>query len=144
MSDQPSQTNTSENKTPSQGGWQKPVQSGMWRSATDRDAQPIERVPALPKDLSEKPQASGAWHLPAPHDTTFTPEEEIEIRAPEDALWRAALNAEIETATVLMPSVSAPLSPEDELLRIASEVIGESAAALAPPDQQPRRNRQKI
>ncbi len=133
MSDQPSQTNTSENKTPSPGGWQKPTQSGLWRPAADREAVTTERVPALPKDLSEQPQASGAWHLPAPQDTTFTPEEEIEIRTPEDALWRAALDAEIETATALTPPVSTPLSPEDELLRIASQVIGESAADLTPP-----------
>lgn len=134
MSDQPSQTNSSENKAPLQGGWQSPVQSGMWRAAADREAPQTERVPALPKDLSETPQASGGWHLPSPEDTTFTPEEEIEIRSPEDELWDAAVNVELETPTALVQTVMvSPITPEDALFRVAAEVIGESAADLTPP-----------
>lgn len=138
MSDQPSQTNPNQDSAPLQGGWQRPAQSGMWRAAADREAPATERVPALPKDLAEEPASSGAWHLPAPQDTPFSPEEEIEIRTPEDDLWDAAVNAEIETPTALTRIVSTQaLTPEDELLALATEIMGEEEAASLSTPQTP-------
>ncbi|MCB9454046.1 MAG: transglycosylase domain-containing protein [Anaerolineaceae bacterium] len=57
----------------SPGGWHTPDTSGQgaWR-------EPV-RVRTLPEELEVEPEAEGAWHLPKPEDTVFTPDHETEI-----------------------------------------------------------------
>lgn len=102
------------------GGWSKPKTVGGWREITP--AQTAEKtegwrvVPAMPPNLDIVPEQEGAWHLPRPEDTIFTPEDELEIgRANADA---------------------APLlRPEDEILEAEN---GRSSEALlsAPEDRE--------
>jgi membrane peptidoglycan carboxypeptidase len=80
------------------GGWRKPDIAGGWHAVAPRPAEeePDEswRVPAMPTDLEVVPTQEGAWHLPRPEDTIFTPGDEIEIpttrieavQRPEDSL----------------------------------------------------------
>ncbi len=65
------------------GGWSKPKPAtGGWHEPVKEEASATDggwRVPAIPADLEAAPVSEGAWHLPRPEDTMFTPEDEIEI-----------------------------------------------------------------
>lgn len=85
MSDHPSRSNDNPEGEPPVSGWRQPSTPGTWR----QPEQPQEvgwRVPALPTNLDASPAKEGDWHLPAPDDTTFGPDDETEILRPEDML----------------------------------------------------------
>ncbi|MFO7321419.1 MAG: transglycosylase domain-containing protein [Chloroflexota bacterium] len=99
MSDRPSSTNNNPSEErDTEAVWHEPWTPGGWRVPTPerRDGEPGAaggwRVPALPEDLDIVPDDRGAWHLPKPEDTRFSPEDEIDVvaRAPDDAGLTAA------------------------------------------------------
>jgi len=97
------------------GGWRKPSDvSGGWRVPESKPAAEGWRVPAMPADLDVEPESEGTWHLPAPEDTIFSPEDQLEV-SPE--------RAEIVEAR-----------PEDMLLQL--EPAGEPAATESTPTQE--------
>src|SRR5512134_498939 len=84
MSDRPKNPTSSPPDDPqSSSGWHQPDQPGTPRPASKpTTAQSGWRVPTLPTDLGHAPRSEGAWHLPAPEDTTFDESDQTEI-APE-------------------------------------------------------------
>src|SRR5690554_5274093 len=82
MSDRPRRT-TQDNPEEMNGesGWHAPEQPGGWREPepSPRDDAGGWRVPALPADLDIVPDNKGAWHLPNPGDTSFQPDDELEV-----------------------------------------------------------------
>jgi membrane peptidoglycan carboxypeptidase len=96
-------------ENPGNGGWRKPTTPGTWRVPEKREAEPAGwRVPTLPSDLEEEPVSEGIWHLPRPQDTVFSPEDEIEIRRPEDEIMALARGE-----SALAPADEEPVAPED-------------------------------
>jgi membrane peptidoglycan carboxypeptidase len=107
------------------GGWRKPSDvSGGWRTPESKPAVEGWRVPALPADLDTEPESEGAWHVPAPEDTIFSPNDEIEVKPerteealvdevrPEDMLLEVD-EAEEATPTETMPTAEALPKPEE-------------------------------
>jgi membrane peptidoglycan carboxypeptidase len=64
-----------------QGGWQTSRQSSPWRSSESQPSETVNwyQVKALPDDLDEEPQERGTWHLPKEQDTSFDPDDIVEI-----------------------------------------------------------------
>ncbi len=108
MSDRPSRNRPQDDspkpdprmRAPS-GGWHAPTTSDEtsgWRVPAQAEEQTGGwRVPALPQDLDIVPDDAGIWHLPRPEDTTFRPDDEIEIsRSPEGGLQPDTATAPLE------------------------------------------------
>src|SRR5688572_31458404 len=92
MSDRPSSTQKNPEQKSSSDAWHAPETPGGWRvpkaaeetvgwqTPPAREAETKGwRVPALPQELNAEPEGAGAWHLPNPDDTTFKPDDEVEI-----------------------------------------------------------------
>lgn len=117
--------------------WKQPQKPGEWREPEENDENPSwRRVRAL-ADLDEQPEQAGAWHRPDQQDTTFTPEDTIDIAVkPEDD---ASLPADAETIAPEDAIVSAVpfddiLPPEDMLTVDAPETAIVPQPVLAPED----------
>ncbi len=113
----------------SKGGWHTPESPDSWHEPEQEEKSAGWRVPILPKELEEKPEQAGVWHLPKPDDTIFTPEDETEIQPedesiivddtipfevnvpPEDEIL-ASLQAS-SSETVSVPQAEEPVAPED-------------------------------
>ena len=93
----------------SESGWRKPQTPGTWREPEQEEKPVGWRLSALPEDLSEQPAQEGEWHLPSPEDTTFKPEDKIEIR-PEDEMNLPATAEKVD-----VPPEDALAAPEDSL-----------------------------
>jgi hypothetical protein len=114
------------------GGWHKPEKRGAWREPEKPKEQPGWRVHALPENLETEPEQEGAWHIPQPEDTVFTPEDEIEVvQRPEDALLDiiTAEGARVTPVALAAPKREEPLAPEDLRNRIEPEVVRDFAGA---------------
>lgn len=127
MSDQPS---TPIEKIPDEpeftGGWGKPKVPGGWQQPEGKEKPKEEsgwRVPTLPTTLKPEPEDEGVWHLPAPEDTIYTPEDKIEIAIP-------AGETPPEPEAVLQPT---PSAPEDLVADSSLLPFDEGAAETAAP-----------
>lgn len=131
MSDRP--PNDREDAAPLAGGWSQPrTPSGSaWRAPQKKQEESVEgwRGPALPRDIKEEPENDGDWHLPSPEDTTFKPDDEIEItdeQRPEDQLMElAALVSENVEQELLDDTGDAPVAPEDLIYMIENTDVEE-------------------
>lgn len=99
MSDQPQKPPSDEPEIT--GGWQRPSATGGWqpvqRDESDEGNGGWQVVKAMPSDLDILPTDEGGWHLPRPEDTTFNPEDEIEIsQRPESADFSPAAAPVVE------------------------------------------------
>lgn len=129
MSDRPSQT--THNDPEDRGGtagWHAPEQPGGWRAPDNAAGASQEeaggwRVPALPSDLDIVPDDRGAWHLPRPEDTTFQPDDELEVSEPAPA-GEGELTSGTESALLLEDEAS----PE-EVARLDAETVATPQAA---------------
>ncbi len=139
MSDRPNDNKPDEpenragRKTPdSPGGWRVPNQTASpgerhaWRSPsgsqTDAQDQPEGwRVPTLPRDLDVAPGDRGAWHLPQPDDTRYSPDDESVI-APE---------SETEISPESTSEVEVPASADASGEEAVQEPVQEPAQASA-------------
>ncbi|HLV37498.1 MAG TPA: transglycosylase domain-containing protein, partial [Spirillospora sp.] len=114
------------------GGWKKPNKVSGWK-APQPEPPPSQtggwRVPAMPPELDVTPAREGSWHLPRPEDTTFGPEDEVEVRTepalrPEDM----ALDEEDEEETAEAPQ---DVLDQDEMADLESySGLGELVASL--------------
>ncbi len=136
MSDRP---NNPPEKPRVTGGWHRPSERGAWQPPERREDERDGgwRVPTLPPNLRVEPQAEGVWHLPRPEDTSFTPEDVIEITPerveeiparPEDMLFEAADGS--QAAPVLEALAPEDIEPEGET---SDTSIQELLAAEEPP-----------
>ncbi|MEP7291689.1 MAG: transglycosylase domain-containing protein, partial [Chloroflexota bacterium] len=110
MPDRPNDKNTDEPEkraaNPS-GGWRSPNETSApgernaWRTPGEEET-PSEswRVPTLPRDLDVKSERQGAWHLPQPGDTPYSPDHESVI-TPESTQQPAAADGETIEQEVL-------------------------------------------
>jgi membrane peptidoglycan carboxypeptidase len=98
-------------------GWHEPTTPNVWREPATPQESSGWRVPALPTDLGEEPDEDGTWHRPSLDDTSFTPDDEVEIsERPEDIVLKSS------SAPASSPAASqAPLAPEDLLFFIEHE-----------------------
>ncbi|MBI1258484.1 MAG: hypothetical protein GC204_13535 [Chloroflexi bacterium] len=112
------------------GGWRTPQQAAAapgernaWRAPGDEapPAPPPQtwRVPTLPRDL--KSDQSGAWHLPRPSDTKYSPEDEIVI-TPETLAVEAPAPAETPVAET-PAAEAAPTETDTDSDTTAQEVL---------------------
>ncbi|MBL8164114.1 MAG: hypothetical protein JNJ61_19150, partial [Anaerolineae bacterium] len=104
------------------GGWHKPA-AGVWRG-TPRPATPQGSwrvVRAFSEKLSERPAKPGDWHLPAQHDTSFKPGDQIQI-APER--WQAAEEFRPEDMLLVPQSAAAPVSTSPSPEELISAAVG--------------------
>lgn len=135
MSDRPPRDNNGESQ-PS-GGWQTPQTPGKWRKPENQptpESGGWQPLPALPEELDQEPTSTGAWHLPNPQDTPFTPEDQLQVSADAAPLpFTEDAPAEATTAAIPMPPPAQPveasspsLSPEDELLSLVSNASDEA------------------
>ena len=165
MSDRPNdrkpdepENSTGWRKADSPGGWRTPQgattpdERQAWRTPTEQQEGERASVPTLPRDLGVTPQNQGAWHLPQPRDTKYTPEDEIAI-APEAAQEPPAesteSSGEVKPATEPIPSEETqtdkqastlePLDEEEddsfsmsELVALASLVDNVPSVAVQP------------
>lgn len=112
-----------------EGGWRKPEaetqekSSGVWKV-----------VSALPEDMAQTPETKGGWHLPSPEDTTFSPEDKIEMSplpsaaplpdliSPEDMLLASFRQQPRPTPTTASVTIPAPedLVVDDEIPTVAA------------------------
>ncbi len=110
------------------GGWYTPQTPNLWRPV-EKPA-PVEavwKVHALPEDLKEEPETRGGWHLPAPEDTSFRPEDVLEVAPPPvEAVRPEDLIAEI----VGQASTSAAIRPEDFALETFQEPAAPDLSGL--------------
>jgi membrane peptidoglycan carboxypeptidase len=133
MSDLPEKT-----ATPDQpeftGGWHKPQTPGDWREpapATRPEGDGGWRAPAMPADLEAAPATEGAWHLPRPEDTLFSPEDVIEIgAAPGEAETEEAVSA--ADLVTLADEAETEAAEEDEAFSMSELVALASLAEEAP------------
>lgn len=110
-------SDTPPTNTPPKGGWQLPSSSTAWKPVEPTtppsegwvSSQPIE-MPALPPDLDETPEQTGAWHLPSPEDTPYDADDKITLIPPEDALESLLATSSTSTPT---PAPQPILAPED-------------------------------
>jgi membrane peptidoglycan carboxypeptidase len=115
------------------GGWHKPA-AGVWRG-TPRPTTPQGSwrvVRAFSEKLSERPANPGDWHLPAQHDTTFKPGDQIQI-APERL--QAAEEFRPEDMLLVPQSAAAPVSASpspEELLSAAVGLVESDTEDAAP------------
>ena len=79
MSERPNDRNPQDKERRS--GWRIPENTGgrsqplIQQPSTPPSKAADWQVPVLPRELSVEPQVRGAWHLPRPEDTTYTPED---------------------------------------------------------------------
>lgn len=120
MSDSLHQTPTSppDDQSSNSGGWRTPQSRTIWQAPqTERETSGWS-VPALPRDIEPDSEETGGWHLPKPDDTPFSPEDELIIARPEDALFELAASVDAE----LREAASSPsIAPEDALFALATE-----------------------
>lgn len=121
MSDQPS--NKRSDLPEVEGGWTRPKTVGGWRQLEPESSQEENGgwrvVPAMPENLTVEPVNEGAWHLPKPEDTIFTPESELQVSAarvehpvaPEDMELPPPTPSRTSTSTV---AAVRPAEDEDE------------------------------
>lgn len=150
MSDRPAQND----QPTTNGGWHSPEVRGSWREVPPKDRPNIGwRVPTLPRNLQQQPTEEGAWHLPAPEDTSFKPDDQIVIlgERPEDVAATMVAIAptpaagprpedlllEAQPTTRAAPAVSAAARPEDEILNLAS-AAQQQAGLVETPQVAPR------
>lgn len=112
MSERPSsQNNPAPEQPENQSGWHTPQTPGGWQAPAPKvEPAPAPgwrstsgesgtaggwRVTALPQELNVEPGDQGAWHLPKPEDTTFKPEDTLEVA--ETAPEAVEAVAEVET-----------------------------------------------
>jgi membrane peptidoglycan carboxypeptidase len=150
MSDRPPRENNGE--TQQSGGWRTPQTPGRWhKPETEPTPQEggWEKIPALPEELEAEPTSAGAWHLPNPSDTPYSPDDQLEVTTPlpfSDDTPATPPPAPTQTAqppvterggdtVILMPPPSQPstaepsqpaVSPEDELLSLVSNASTEA------------------
>jgi len=134
MSDTPPpQTELTENDQPS-GGWKQPATPTAWRAPEKTVDQQGWRVPTLPANLKEEPAQTGAWHLPSPEDTIFTPQDVIEIAPPQNPPSAAPPSVPTSASTVMGDAIA----PEDALFGAAkaasSASVAQTDAPVAPED----------
>jgi membrane peptidoglycan carboxypeptidase len=142
MSDRPSEPLTNIPDEPRvTGGWRKPAGKSIWQPPQKpAEAEPATFVPSLPSNVGTQPEAVGSWHLPKPEDTTFKPEDVVELRPepierletrPEDIIFPVEEPA-AETApangAAATPEVSEAVVPSGETA--AAEPAGEQTEAL--------------
>lgn len=117
--------------------WKQPQKPGEWREPEENDENPSwRRVRALP-DLDEQPAQAGAWHRPDQQDTTFSPEDTIDISVnPEDdvSLPEDAETIAPEDAVVSAVPFDDILPPEDMLDMATPETALVPQPVLAPED----------
>jgi membrane peptidoglycan carboxypeptidase len=123
MSDTPP-SKSERGDTPISGGWQSPTTPGGWK-APETDRESAWRVPALPTDLPDEVGGDGGWRLPAPQDTIYGPEDELEVHRPEDELM---ISPPPEDQRVAPARVSDALAPED-LIPAQNGTSGDAAPA---------------
>lgn len=129
MSDRPPRKNDQpDSESPPSGGWRTPQTPGTWRKP-EKTGNGGWQVPALPEELDQQPASTGAWHLPKPENTTFTPEDKLPVNVPAEEVLLPGIDA----SAVQTPSpagVPAPtaggLTPEDELLNIVTSAADEA------------------
>ena len=123
MTDRPEQPNDSQ---PLRGGWHAPSTPTLWQTPTVEQSPPAEwrQVNALPEELEEEPDVQGGWHLPKPDDTTFNPDDKVEV---------------VPSGTAAGPAAN--LRPED----LIAEIVGQKPrqTAPAPEDLVPRSERSR-
>ncbi|MCK6576991.1 MAG: penicillin-binding protein [Anaerolineae bacterium] len=113
MSDRPNDRNSEGAERRS--GWHVPDKTGRTSVPEQPEPQSAWRTSSLPRDLSVEPETRGAWHLPKPEDTKYTPEDEIAIPAEESA-----------------PPVEQPAEAEESLLPFEVESQSSPPPAAAP------------
>jgi hypothetical protein len=124
MSDQPPSDTENAGQTGGiTGGWSTPQTPGTWRTPEKPKEPEGWRVPVLPKDVASEPESAGEWHLPAPDDTIYTPDDEIEITQefrPEDIVMEVAEIVSGSSAGEIVPvkEPEAPVAPEDLMFMI--------------------------
>jgi membrane peptidoglycan carboxypeptidase len=92
--------------------WKQPQQTGGWREPEENDENPSwRRVRALP-DLDEQPEQAGGWHRPDQQDTTFSPEDTLDIAVHADEASSLPEDAE----TIAPEDVVASATPVDDIL----------------------------
>ncbi|HEX2618850.1 MAG TPA: transglycosylase domain-containing protein, partial [Phototrophicaceae bacterium] len=123
-----------ESAPPPSGGWRTPQTPGTWRKP-EKASGGGWQVPALPTELDAEPSSTGAWHLPKPEHTTFSPDDKLQVVPPTDQVLAPDLDATPAAASTPVspsgiPAAAAPLgatlSPEDELLNIVSNAADEA------------------
>lgn len=138
MSDNPPNTDTNAQDATPGNPWQTPTTS-VWQVPQDTPQESGWRVTTLPQDLDEEPEEQGAWHLPKPEDTTFNPEDEIEITPPEDEIpTRGAPEDAAAGDTEQVAPEDQGFAPEDSVLPedlLTAARDAEEEAAIAPEDQ---------
>lgn len=134
MSDRPANTsNNAPDENQRSDAWHLPETPGGWRAPKAGEAVPGWRspesapqeettgwrVPALPQELEAEPENAGAWHLPKPEDTTFTPEDEIVVSEPAET--EATAEAETAEAAAEVETAEAEAVAESETAEAETE-----------------------
>lgn len=114
-------SDTPPTNTPPKGGWQLPKSGSAWQPVEQtptssegwQSSQPIE-MPALPPNLDETPEETGAWHLPSPEDTPYDGDDKITLVSPEEALEAMLASSSAPTPDPTPAPTPQPiLAPED-------------------------------
>ena len=106
MSDNPNKNNESD-ELEVKGGWSKP-RTGWQKPEPKAETGGWQRVPAMPENLTVQPEDEGTWHLPEETDTTFRPEDELEI-----AIERLQGTRPVETGAASVSRTPTAPRPED-------------------------------
>lgn len=96
-------------------GWYRPNNRALQLKTTQQASVEWREVPALPTNLTTTPHKAGAWYLPKPENTTFSPESRLRIKRvlqadsmrPEDYLPKK----------IEKPAQSSSVSSEEDVLR---------------------------
>jgi len=116
MSDHPE--NPSDTSSNTRGGWHTPQEPKLWQERKREEAPKAgwRQVKALPDEMPVQPERQGTWHLPAPEDTVFNPDDEVRVQEqPGTSTQRASISPEDMIASILQqsPRRSAAPRPED-------------------------------